>query len=91
MNTFAEAVNNIYDILISQLPQPVINGDIMVITIPEDEYQAEFEGCKHNLHARIIWSKGTTPLKLVPYVGTFWENRALLILVKDAMNYPFHP
>jgi len=60
--TFAQAVSNICDIPTSQLPKPVLKGDNFAIAIPEEEYDAGMETCKHNLHARIIWPKGSTPL-----------------------------
>jgi len=52
--TFAKAVSNRCDIPSSQLPQPVLKGDNLAIEIPEEEYVAGMETCKHNLHARII-------------------------------------
>lgn len=52
--TFAQAVNNLCDIPSSQLPQPILKGDNLSISIPEDEYVAGMNACKHNLHARII-------------------------------------
>jgi hypothetical protein len=60
--TFAQAVSNLCDIPSSQLPQPVIMGDRISITIPEEEYEAGRHTCKYNLHARVIWPKGATPL-----------------------------
>lgn len=33
-----------------------------MIPIPEDEYQHGLNECKNNLHARVIWPKGATPL-----------------------------
>ncbi|CAK8543740.1 unnamed protein product [Lathyrus sativus] len=62
--SFIEAVNNVCDIPISQLPHSIIKGDHISITIPEDEYMAGLESCKHNLHGRIIWPKGATLLKV---------------------------
>lgn len=60
--SFVEAVNNVCDIPTSQLPMPCIKGDRLAIVILEDEYQKGVEACKHNLHGRILWSKGTSPL-----------------------------
>ncbi|KAK2410104.1 hypothetical protein QL285_045493 [Trifolium repens] len=62
--SFADAVNNVCDVSLSQLPQPVIKGDRVAILIPEEEYQAGASTCKHNLHGRILWPKGATPLKV---------------------------
>jgi hypothetical protein len=60
--TFAQALSNVCDIPLSQLPKPCVKGDRIAITIPEDEYLAGVEACKHNLHGRIIWPKGSPPL-----------------------------
>ncbi|MCI75682.1 F-box family protein, partial [Trifolium medium] len=38
---------------------------MLAITIPEEAYLAGLEKCKHNLHGRIIWPKGATPLTVV--------------------------
>jgi len=40
----------------------VIKGDNFSISIPEEEYLVGIEECKHNLHGRVIWPKGSTPL-----------------------------
>lgn len=66
--TFAQALNNsnnLCDIPTSQLPQPVVKGDRLAIEIPESIYEAGLEACKHNLHGRILWPKGSTPLSVV--------------------------
>jgi hypothetical protein len=34
-------------------------GDRLAIEIPEISYQAGLDACKHNLHGRILWAKGT--------------------------------
>jgi len=52
----------------SQLPKTSVKGNNHAITIPEDEYELGMEACKFNLHARIIWPKGATPLPLLPCV-----------------------
>lgn len=36
--SFAEALNIIYDIPVSQLPKPSVKGNNKVISIPDDEY-----------------------------------------------------
>jgi len=75
--TFAQALTNFCDIPSSQLPQPVLKGDNFAIAIPEDEYNAGMETCKHNLHARIIWPKGSTPLTafaLRTKLSEMWKN-----------------
>ncbi|WJX63397.1 hypothetical protein P8452_48286 [Trifolium repens] len=63
--TFAQALNNLCDIPLSQFPQPVVKGDRLAIEIPESIYEAGLEACKHNLHGRILWPKGSTPLSVV--------------------------
>lgn len=63
--SFAQALTNIWDTLQRQLPKPDLKGDELEIQIPEDEYMDGLTACKHNLHGRIIWPKGTTPLTVV--------------------------
>jgi len=75
--TFAQAVTHLCDIPSSQLPQPILKGDNFSTTIPEDEYLAGMDTCKHNLHARVIWPKGSTPLT------TFALRNKLTLMWKD--------
>jgi hypothetical protein len=42
-----------------------VKGDRLAIEIPDEAYQAGLEACKHNLHGRIFWPKGSTPLSAV--------------------------
>ncbi|XP_058766162.1 uncharacterized protein LOC131639707 [Vicia villosa] len=61
--SFASVVsNNVCDIPLSQLPTPCIKGDKLAITIPEEEYTLGVEACKHHLHGRVVWSKGSQSL-----------------------------
>jgi hypothetical protein len=62
--SFALALSNVCDIPLSQLPKPCVKGDRWSIAIPEEEYLAGIDACKHNLHGRIFWPKGVTPLSL---------------------------
>ncbi|PNX96058.1 hypothetical protein L195_g019259 [Trifolium pratense] len=62
--SFADAVSNVCDVPSSQLPQPVIKGNDVAISIPEEDYQSEVDACKHCLHGRIIWPKGAKPVKV---------------------------
>lgn len=55
-------MNNVCDTPISQFPTACMKGDRLLIVIPEDEYQNGVEACKHNLHGRVIWTKGSKPL-----------------------------
>ncbi|MCI82180.1 F-box family protein, partial [Trifolium medium] len=41
-----------------------VKGDRLSIAIPEEEYDVGIETCKHNLHGRVIWPKGSTPLRV---------------------------
>jgi len=43
----------------------VIKGDGLAIQILEEEYSAGMDACKLNLHGRIIWPKGSTPLTVI--------------------------
>jgi hypothetical protein len=75
--TFAQALSNLCDIPNSQLPQPVLKGDDFSITIPEEEYIAGMDSCKYNLHARVIWPKGSTPLTAIALrnkLSQIWKN-----------------
>ncbi|MCI59006.1 hypothetical protein A2U01_0080261, partial [Trifolium medium] len=47
--SFAQAVNNVCEIPLSQLPQPCVKGDRIAIPIPEAEYTVGVDACKHNL------------------------------------------
>jgi len=62
--TFAQALSNVYDIPLSQLPQPCMKGDHFAIAIPDDEYEAGMEESKFSLHGRIIWPKGSSPVTI---------------------------
>ncbi|MCI06162.1 DUF4283 domain protein [Trifolium medium] len=46
------------------MPQPVVKGDMIAFEILEEEYQVRVATCKLNLHGRIIWPKGATPLNV---------------------------
>jgi len=41
-----------------------IKGNDTAIKIPKEEYKMGLSTCKHNLHGRMLWPKGTTPLKV---------------------------
>lgn len=58
-------LSNVCDIPDLQLPKPTLKGDKFSILIPDDEYDLGLDACKNNLHARVIWPKGTTPLTVV--------------------------
>ena len=75
--TFAQALSNLCDIPTSQLPQPVLKGDNFAISIPEEEVDAGINTCKFNLHARVIWPKGSTPLTAIALrakISQIWKN-----------------
>lgn len=77
VKTFTQVVSNLCNIPSSQLPQPIIEGNNIFISIPEDEYWVGIEACKHNLHARIIWLKGATPLTMFALrnkLATLWKD-----------------
>lgn len=62
LESFVEAVNNVCDISISQFLKPCVKRDRLSIVIPEEEYLLGVEACKHNLHGRVIWPKGSSLL-----------------------------
>jgi len=75
--TFARALTNIGDVPSSQLPLPVLKGDNFAIEITNEEYIVGTETCKLNLHKRIIWPKGSTPLiafDLRAKLSIMWKN-----------------
>lgn len=75
--SFAQAVSNVCEIPLSQFPQACFKGDRLAISIPEGEYNTGLEACKHNLHGRIIWPKGSTPLTVVDLknkLSTLWKG-----------------
>jgi hypothetical protein len=75
--TFAQALTNLCDIPASQLQQPVVKGDGLAIEIPDEAYHAGLDACKHNLHGRIIWPKGATPITVVALkekLSAIWKN-----------------
>jgi len=63
--TFAQVLSNVCDTPNSQLPKPTLKGDKFSILILDDEYDLWLDDCKNNLHACIIWPKGTTPITVV--------------------------
>jgi hypothetical protein len=75
--TFVQALSNVCDIPLSQLPQPVVKGDRLAIEIPEVAYQVGLDACKHNLHGRILWPKGSSPLSVVALkakLSSVWKD-----------------
>jgi len=73
--SFAQAL--ICDTPSSQLPKPTLKGDKVSILIPDDEYEKGLDSCKNNLHARIIWQKGSSPLTCVALkekLKPVWKN-----------------
>jgi len=77
--SFAQALTNICDTPQSQLPKPVLKGEELAIQIPEEEYEVGLSTCRFNLHGRVIWPKGTTPLTAVAL-------REKLLLVWKGLN-----
>ncbi|XP_058771932.1 uncharacterized protein LOC131645406 [Vicia villosa] len=75
--SFAQALTGVCDIPTSQLPQVIVKGDRLSITIPEDEYKAGLEECKNNLHGRILRLKGSSPLTIFDLrkkLAILWSN-----------------
>jgi hypothetical protein len=75
--TFVQSVNNVCDIPTNQLPKPCLKGNRISITIPEDDYEAGIDDCKHCLHGRVIWPKGTTPVSVVALrtvLASLWKS-----------------
>ncbi|ESW16183.1 hypothetical protein PHAVU_007G135700 [Phaseolus vulgaris] len=51
--TFDQALGNICDIPLSQLPTPCIKGDMVVVRVDEEDYLTSLEDCKTRLHGQI--------------------------------------
>jgi hypothetical protein len=51
--TLVQAITNLCEIPLSQLPQAVVNGDRLAITIPKEEYLG-VEASKYIFYRRII-------------------------------------
>ncbi|MCI30784.1 F-box family protein [Trifolium medium] len=63
------------------MPRPCVKGDMIAISIPEEEYLARVETCKHNQHGRVVWpkAKGETPLTIVALknkLSPMWKDIA---------------
>jgi hypothetical protein len=88
--TFAQALTNICDIPLSQIQQPVVKGDRLAIEIPEAVYEAGLEACKHNLHGRILWPKGSTPLSVVALkakLALIWKDLSTWGIISLGKGY----
>ncbi|MCH93321.1 hypothetical protein A2U01_0014270, partial [Trifolium medium] len=75
--SFAQAVSNVCEIPLSQFPQACVKGDRLAIPIPEEDYMAGIDACKHNLHGRIIWPRGATPLTVADLkikLSSIWKG-----------------
>lgn len=65
--TLTGSKDKICDIPMSQLPRLCIKGDELSIFIPEEEYYvARLEGCKTDLHDRVLLSKRMLLSRLGP-------------------------
>jgi len=56
--TFAQVLNNVCDITLSQFHSPCIKEDLIFVHIDEDVYLTDLEEGKYHLHGRIVLSKG---------------------------------
>jgi hypothetical protein len=75
--SFVQAVNNVCDIPTNQLPKPYLKGNKISITILEDDYEAGIDDCKHCLHGKVIWPKGTTLVSVVALrtvLASLWNS-----------------
>ncbi|XP_062013958.1 uncharacterized protein LOC133730367 [Rosa rugosa] len=64
--TFASVLSGSVEstVALSQLPTPVIRGDMTYVKINEALYQEQLKTFKTNLIGRLLQRKGSTPLKL---------------------------
>jgi hypothetical protein len=50
--------------------------------VSSDDYEAGIEACKHNIHRRIVWLKGATPLIVVALknkVTPIWRGGEIIL------------
>lgn len=85
LQSFVDVVNNVCDIPLSQFLKPCVKGDRIAIPISEEEYQLGLKAGKHNLHGRVIWPKGSTPLTLV--VAALNKAIYLLEIIRKVGNH----
>ncbi|GAU22700.1 hypothetical protein TSUD_138230 [Trifolium subterraneum] len=77
------------------MPLAVMKGDGLAIEIPEAAYDAGLEACKHNLHGRILWPKGWTPLSVAALkekLSLIWKDLArwgIISLGKGFFEFTF--
>ena len=93
--SFVDALNNVCDIPSNQFSVPIMKGARFSITTPEEEYLSGSKSCKSNLHARIVWPKGSIPLTVVALkekLNRFGKTlflRVLHLLGKVSMSFCF--
>jgi hypothetical protein len=93
--SFSQAISNVCEIPLSQLPQPCVKGDMIAFPIPEEEYSTGVNACRHNLHRRIIWPKGATPLTVAAVkskLAPMWKDLSqwgVSSLGKDLYEFVF--
>ncbi|KAI5391556.1 hypothetical protein KIW84_076388 [Lathyrus oleraceus] len=73
--SFVEAVNNVCDIPLSQLPKPSVKGDKLAIVIPEEEYQLGLKAWAHEYNRSHSLARG--PME---DFGNWTDNNHLLLI-----------
>ncbi|CAI8600031.1 unnamed protein product [Vicia faba] len=72
-----------------------VDGDRPSITIPEEEYKAGLNESENNLHGRVLWPKGSTPLTVAAIrvkLSKIWpevKNWGMLFLGKGYYELTF--
>jgi len=56
--TFAQALNNIFYLSLSQLPTPCVKGDLVTVQINKEDWLVGFEDFKNHLNGSITLHKG---------------------------------
>lgn len=85
-----QALNNAYDIPLSQLSIPCLKGDRISVSIPEDEYLASLEASKNNLYGQLLLTKGDSPVKIADLrqkSSKLWQPLAQLKVVPIGKGY----
>jgi len=92
--TFFQALNNVYDIPLSQLSSPCLKWDIVYVQILKEAYLEGLEECKNHYHSKIVLAKGDkspTHLDVCKMMSLAWKSPLVLrrwfLLIRDFMSF----
>jgi hypothetical protein len=90
--TFASVLSGSVEstVVLSQLPVPVVRGDVTYVKINEQLYQEQLKTFKTNLIGRLLLHKGSTPLMLLDLktsLASLWKLSSPWRLVPLGKGY----